>query len=383
MIKKISILGSTGSIGKQTLSVINKNKNKFSVLSLSAGKNVRLLLNQISKYKPKIVSLSNKKDAELIMKNPLLRNIKVTYGDIGLKRIGQLKQADILVSATSDVNSLVPTIESLKIGKRVCIASKEIFLLFGSQILKIANKYSGEIIPIDSEHSGVFQLIRNEPKSNIKRILLTASGGPFYGKKLKELTNVTPKQALNHPTWSMGNKISIDSATMMNKAIEIIEASLMFGIPHRKIVPIINKKSHVHSIVELLDGNVLFSASQNDMKIPIGLSLSYPYRLGNNKTYVMDYKNLELIKINESEYPAFGLAREALDTGGSMPAVMNAANTIAVEGFLNNKIKFTDILKIVKKTMNLHKPIKKFDLKKIIQINEITKKNAYNIINNK
>ena len=381
MIKKISILGSTGSIGKQTLSVVSKNTDKFSVYSLSAGKNVRLLLNQISKFRPKVVSLTNEKDAELIKKNPLLRNIKVFHGEAGLKEIGRKKTADILVAATTDVNSLVPTLEFLKNGKRVCIASKEIFLLLGNQLLKIAKKYSGEILPIDSEHSGVFQIINNEEKSNIKAIYLTASGGPFYGKKFNELSEVSPEEALKHPTWSMGKKISIDSATMMNKAIEIIEASLMFDIPHNKIFPIINKKSHIHSIVELVDGNVIFSGSENDMKIPIAYSLSYPKRIKNKKKNFINYKNIELIKINEKNYSAFRLARKALDVGGSMPAVMNAANTVAVNSFLDGKIKFTDILKVVEKTMKQHKIIHKFNLKKIIEINEIAKKSAYTIVN--
>ena len=284
MIKKIHILGSTGSIGKQTLSVINKNKDKYRVYSLAAGKSIKLLLNQVSKFKPQIICTMNKKDAILLKKNPFIKKMKILHGDEGLKEIGQSNKADILVSATSGVNSLIPTIEFLKLGKRVCVASKEIFLLFGEKINDTAKKYSGEIIPIDSEHSGLFQLIKNENINNIKKLYLTASGGPFFGRKMKELLNVTPKEALNHPTWSMGRKISIDSATMMNKAIEIIEASIMFNIPHNKILPIINKKSHIHSIVEFIDGNIMFSGSENDMKIPIGYSLSYPSRLKSYKT---------------------------------------------------------------------------------------------------
>ena len=381
MVKKISILGSTGSIGRQTLSVINENKKKFLVYSLSAGKNVKLLLNQVSKYRPKIISLSRQEDAMLIMKNPLLRNIKIVHGNDGLKEIGGKKESDILVAATSDVSSLIPTLEFLKNGKRVCIASKEIFLLLGKEIVKIAKKYSGEIIPIDSEHSGLFQIINNEPESNIKAIYLTASGGPFFGKKRKDLKDVTPEEALKHPTWSMGKKISIDSATMMNKAIEIIEASLMFNIPHQKIYPIINKKSHIHSIVEFIDGNILFSGSENDMKIPIGYSLDYPKRIQSKKRKIINYKNIELIKINEKNYSAFKLARKAMDLGGSMPAVMNAANGVAVESFLNRKLRFNDILKVVEQTMNEHKIVRKIDLKKIIKINEIAKKSAYTIVN--
>ena len=381
MIKKIHILGSTGSIGKQTLSVINKNKDKYRVHSLAAGKSIKLLLNQVSKFKPQIISIMNEKDAILLKKNPLLKKIKILHGDEGLKEIGQSNKADILVSATSGVNSLIPTIEFLKLGKRVCVASKEIFLLFGEKINDTAKKYSGEIIPIDSEHSGLFQLIRNENINNIKKLYLTASGGPFFGKKMKELLNVTPKEALNHPTWSMGRKISIDSATMMNKAIEIIEASIMFNIPHNKILPIINKKSHIHSIVEFIDGNIMFSGSENDMKIPIGYSLSYPSRLKSYKTKFSNNDHIELIRVNEKSYKAFSLARKALNEGGSMPAVMNAANNIAVESFLKRKIKFTDILNVVENVMKKHKVVKKFNLKKIIDINEKASKHAYNIVN--
>jgi len=381
MIKKISILGSTGSIGKQTLSVIAKNKEKFNVYSLAGGKNIDLLLNQVFKFKPKIISVLNKDDAIRLQKNPLLRKVKILSGDSGLKQIGQSKEADILVSATSGVSSLIPTLEFLKLGKRVCVASKEIFLLLGNKITALANQYSGEVIPIDSEHSGLFQLIKNEDISNIRRVYLTASGGPFFGKNNAQLKNVTPKEALNHPTWSMGDKISIDSATMMNKAIEIIEASIMFKIPHKKIYPIINRKSHIHSIVEFIDGNILFSGSYNDMRIPIGYALNFPNRLDSTEYKFQPDERINLIRIHEKNYKAFSLARKALDIGGSMPAVMNAANNIAVEAFLNNKIKFTDILKIVEKTMNKHEPIKRITLKKILDINEIALKDAYNIVN--
>ena len=381
MIKKVSILGSTGSIGKQTLSVIAKNKEKFNVHSLSGGENINLLLKQSANFKPKIISVLKEDDALKLKKNPLLRKIKILNGDIGLKEISLSKEADILVSATSGVSSLIPTLEFLKLGKRVCVASKEIFLLLGNKITEVANKYSGEVIPIDSEHSGLFQLIKNEDVSNIKRVFLTASGGPFFGKKNEELRDVTPKEALDHPTWSMGDKISIDSATMMNKAIEIIEASIMFNIPHQIIHPIINRKSHIHSIVEFIDGNIVFSGSYNDMRIPIGYALNFPNRLSSTKYKFYPGETMNLIKINEKTYKAFNLARKALDIGGSMPAVMNAANTVAVEAFLKNRIKFTDILKIVDRTMKKHKPIRKINLKNIMNINEIASKDAYNIIN--
>ena len=207
----VSILGSTGSIGKQTLSVIKEQKDKFKIESLAAGKNISLLLKQISEFKPTMVSVDSTKDQNLLKKNPLLKRIVVLSGEKGLRSIAKSKNIKSLVVATSGVNALVPTIDSLKLGKRVCIASKEVFLLYGKQIMKIAKNNNAEIIPIDSEHSALFQLIGNEPKENIRRLYITASGGPFFNKKRKDLKNVQPKDALKHPTWNMGEKISIDS----------------------------------------------------------------------------------------------------------------------------------------------------------------------------
>ena len=270
----VSILGSTGSIGKQTLSVIKEQKDKFKIESLAAGKNISLLLKQISEFKPTMVSVDSTKDQNLLKKNPLLKRIVVLSGEKGLRSIAKSKNIKSLVVATSGVNALVPTIDSLKLGKRVCIASKEVFLVFGNQIMKIAKNINAEIIPIDSEHSALFQLIGNEPKENIRRLYITASGGPFFNKKRKDLKNVQPKDALKHPTWNMGEKISIDSATMMNKAIEIIEASIMFDINHKMITPVVNLDSHIHGIAEFVDGSYSISGSFNDMKIPSSYSLN-------------------------------------------------------------------------------------------------------------
>ena len=379
--KYVAILGSTGSIGTQTLSVIKEQENRFKIKSLSAGENIPLLLKQISEFGPKFVCVQNKKDELALKKNPLLRKLKIYSGEKGLKQIGEDPRNDILVASTSGINSLTPTIESLKRGRRVCIASKEIYLLFGREISKISKKFGGELIPIDSEHSALFQLIRNEPKENIRKLYITASGGPFFNKKNSELKNVKPKDALKHPTWNMGKKISIDSATMMNKAIEIIEASIMFDLPSKIISPVVNLESHIHAAVEFVDGNYMISGSHNDMRIPIGYSLNYPFRYTNNNFRFKPSKMIELIPIKEKDYKAIRLARKAINIGGSMPTVMNAANSIAVEEFLNNKIKFLDILKIIEKTMKKHDPKFKYSLKEILTINTEASKDAFNIAN--
>lgn len=379
--KYVAILGSTGSIGTQTLSVIKEQGDRFKIKSLSAGENIPLLLKQISEFGPNFVCVKNKKDELALKKNPLLRRLKIYSGEKGLKQIGEDSRNDILVASTSGINSLIPIIESLKRGRRVCIASKEIYLLFGREISRISKKFGGELIPIDSEHSALFQLIRNEPRQNIRKLYITASGGPFFNKKKSELKNVKPKDALNHPTWNMGKKISIDSATMMNKAIEIIEASIMFDLPSKIILPIVNLESRIHAAVEFVDGNYMISGSHNDMRIPISYSLNYPFRHTNGSFRFKPSKIIELIPIKEKDYKAIRLARKAMNIGGSMPTVMNAENSVAVEEFLNNKINFLDILKIIEKTMKKHEPKFKYSLKEILKINAEASKDAFNIAN--
>ena len=377
----VSILGSTGSIGKQTLSVIKEQKDKFKIESLAAGKNISLLLEQISEFKPTMVSVDSTKDQNLLKKNPLLKRIVVLSGEKGLRSIAMSKNIKSLVVATSGVNALVPTIDSLKLGKRVCIASKEVFLLYGKQIMKIAKNNNAEIIPIDSEHSALFQLIGNEPKENIRRLYITASGGPFFNKKRKDLKNVQPKDALKHPTWNMGEKISIDSATMMNKAIEIIEASIMFDINHKMITPVVNLDSHIHGIAEFVDGSYSISGSFNDMKIPISYSLNYPLRQNKRNYQFKIDKKIELIPIKESAYEAISIARKAMEIGGTMPTIMNAANSVAVRQFLKKEIAFLDIYKVIKKTMKNSFPEYNSSLKEILKINKTASEDAFNICN--
>ena len=247
--------------------------------------------------------------------------------------------------------------------------------------MKIAKNNNAEIIPIDSEHSALFQLIGNEPKENIRRLYITASGGPFFNKKRKDLKNVQPKDALKHPTWNMGEKISIDSATMMNKAIEIIEASIMFDINHKMITPVVNLDSHIHGIAEFVDGSYSISGSFNDMKIPISYSLNYPLRQNKRNYQFKIDKKIELIPIKESAYEAISIARKAMEIGGTMPTIMNAANSVAVRQFLKKEIAFLDIYKVIKKTMKNSFPEYNSSLKEILKINKTASEDAFNICN--
>ena len=249
------------------------------------------------------------------------------------------------------------------------------------EIMKIAKNNNAEIIPIDSEHSALFQLIGNEPKENIRRLYITASGGPFFNKKRKDLKNVQPKDALKHPTWNMGEKISIDSATMMNKAIEIIEASIMFDINHKMITPVVNLDSHIHGIAEFVDGSYSISGSFNDMKIPISYSLNYPLRQNKRNYQFKIDKKIELIPIKESAYEAISIARKAMEIGGTMPTIMNAANSVAVRQFLKKEIAFLDIYKVIKKTMKNSFPEYNSSLKEILKINKTASEDAFNICN--
>ena len=289
---------------------------------------------------------------------------------------------DILVASSSGINSIDTVIAALKKKKKICVASKEIFLLYGKEIMKISKKFNNKIIPIDSEHSGVFQLLESNRAEDVKKVYITASGGPFYGRKIKDLSKIKKEDALNHPTWKMGDKITIDSATLMNKGIEIIEAATIFNIPSDKICPIIDKKSKIHSIVEFIDGNYLFCASINDMRIPISYALNYPDKINFKSKRTRNFlETLSLSEINEEDHKAFRLVRYALKKGGSAIAVLNAANNIAVNEFLEDRIKFMDILNVVEKVIKNHTPIYNYKLNKILDIYKNTENITRKICN--
>lgn len=356
--KNISLLGSTGSIGVQTLDVVSQHGDKFNVLGLSAGRNIDLLRHQINKFKPSVVSVLAQEDALKLSKELSGKSIEVLYGSNGANEVATIDDVDMVVSAMVGASGLEPTLKAVNKGKDIALANKETLVIAGELITNQASKKNVKIIPVDSEHSAIFQILSNSEKNFVKRIILTASGGPFLGFSEEELKKVTVESALNHPTWKMGEKITIDSATLMNKAFEIIEARWIFNMPQDKISVCIHPQSIIHSMVEFIDGSILSQMSIPDMRIPISYALSHPNRIslniqdGNNLP--KEFSNLSLENADEERFTALKLARKALENGGTLPAVMNGANEVAVSAFLNRKIKFIDILIIVEKVMNMH-----------------------------
>lgn len=352
--KRLTILGSTGSIGQSTLDVVSRNREDFSVVALAAGKNLDLLEKQIKSFSPEIVAVADKKTADSLSKR--INGLEILSGIEGINRVALHENSDFVISAIVGSAGLIPTLTAIKSGKTIGLANKEALVMAGEIVISEAKKNSVKIIPVDSEHSAVFQCIEGHKKSDIKRIILTASGGPFVNKSRVELNNITAKDALRHPKWNMGKKITIDSATLMNKGLEVIEACWLFDMPSGKIGVLIHPQSIVHSMVEFKDRSCLAQMSIPDMRGPISYALSYPDRLED------PIPGLELDKIesltfkkpDNENFPCLSYAYDAIKTGGTMPCVLNASNEIAVHAFLNNRIGFNDIPVIIKKTIDSH-----------------------------
>ncbi len=372
--KKIAILGSTGSIGVNTLNVVRKLGKGYKITGISAQKNVNLLIKQIIEFRPTIVALGDEGAAQELKKRlrrfrPLPR---IYEGTSGLIEFARNPVSDFLVSALVGAAGLLPTLAAIEAGKDIALANKEILVMAGDLIIKTAKKRGIKILPLDSEHSAIFQCLRAEKIKHVRRLILTASGGPFYKYKKSQLEKVTVKETLHHPTWQMGKKITVDSATLMNKGLEAIEASHLFGIDINRIDVLIHPQTTVHSLVELVDGSILAQLAIADMRIPIQFALTYPQR------YLSRLQGLKLEKIahltfqkpNLNNFSCLGLAFKAGRTGGTMPVVLNAADEIAVEAFLVGKIKLTDIPKIIESVMAEHKVNKKTSLKKILEIDQ-------------
>lgn len=359
MRKKIVILGSTGSIGQQTLEVIRKFSNEFEVVGLSGWENTDFLKEQISFFKPKIAVVKNEYSAKKLKKDlNKLSGTKILWGTDGLIRISTLEVADIIVVAITGIASLIPTFEAVKRGKNIALASKEALVVAGELLVKEAKLRNAKILPIDSEHSAILQCLKNEQKDSVEKIILTASGGALYNLTGTALENVSVEDALDHPTWKMGKKVTIDSATLMNKGLEVIEAKWFFNIPANKIEVVIHPQSYVHSMVQFIDGTILAQIGEHDMRIPIQYALFYPNRTVNSfpRLDLTKIGQLTFKKANFDKFPCIKLAYKALELGGTMPAVLNGANEIAVNAFLNNKINFLAIPIIIKNTMKEHKP---------------------------
>ncbi len=345
--KHLSILGSTGSIGRSTLDVVRAHPGRFTILGLAAGRNLALLIEQIEEFGPAYVSVRDEADAKHIEER-FAGSVKVGFGLEGASTAATLEGLDMVVAAISGAAGLVPTMAAVEAGVDIALANKETMVAAGSLVMETASKTGSRILPVDSEHSALFQSLAGQRAEDVRRVILTASGGPFYGKEDLDLSAVTPGEALNHPRWSMGPKVTVDSATLMNKGLEVIEASWLFGLPPTRISVIIHPQSIIHSMVEYVDGSIISQMGTADMKGPIAYALGYPERLeGVIKPLSLDGLSLQFFEPDPREFPCLGLAYGALRLGGTAPAVLNAADEVAVESFLEEKIKFTDIYRVI------------------------------------
>ncbi len=377
--KNIVILGATGSIGQNALEVIRNKRDEFKVLALSGHSNYKLIIEQIREFSPKYVSIGTSEGKEAIEKE--FPNIEVYYGREGLKKLGQLIDTDIILVSVIGAIGIEATVEAIKLEKRIALANKETLVAGGDYINSLMDKYpKAEMIPVDSEHSAIFQSLFSGKKQDVKNLIITASGGTFRGKTLEELKDVTVEQALKHPNWSMGKKITIDSSTLINKGLEVIEAHHLFRVDYDKIKVVVHPQSIVHSLVEYNDNSVIAQLGMPDMKLPIQLAFTYPDRIENQALDTMDLLKLSPLTFEEPNREVFkglDLAYKAGRIGKSMPTVLNAANEIAVELFLEDRIKFLEIYEIIEKAMDNHKVVEIKDLETILEIDETTRKWVY------
>ncbi|MBO5451205.1 MAG: 1-deoxy-D-xylulose-5-phosphate reductoisomerase [Lachnospiraceae bacterium] len=366
--KNIVVLGSTGSIGTQTLEIVDAYPDRLQIVALAAGSNVEKIEPQIRKYHPKKVVMFDEAAAKALKTKVADLDVTVLAGMVGLFEICTMEEADVVLTAVVGMIGITPTIEAIKAGKDIALANKETLVTAGHIIMPLAKQMGVSILPVDSEHSAIFQSLNGEPKNRLKKILLTASGGPFRGMSKEQLADKTVKDALKHPNWSMGPKITIDSATMVNKGLEVMEAGWLFDVDYDQIQVVVHPQSIIHSMVEYVDGAVIAQLGLPDMKLPIQYALFYPDRLPMN-TAGIDFFQLGQISFERPDLETFQglkLAYEAFKIGGSMPTVFNAANEKAVSLFLHEKIRFLDIADIIAETMSKHQVIAKPDVEQIL-----------------
>ena len=384
MKEKIIILGSTGSIGVNTLKVISLNPNLFSVFALAANSSAEKLFEQCKVFKPKFVHLNEENSAKKLiglLKESKL-DIEVLFGKDLLNELVSHSEVDVVVCSISGSSGLESSIAAVKSGKKILLANKESLVMCGELFMNLAKKYKSTILPVDSEHNSLHQCFASNSNKSVEKIIITASGGPFLNSKIENFENFTPKQALNHPTWSMGKKISIDSATMMNKGLEIIEAIYLFDLKVGQVDALIHPQSLIHSMVYYSDGSILMQASKNDMKIPISYCLGWPQRIESGVELInLDKQEpLAFFDISKERFPCFYLAKEVAKEGSSFPTVMNAANEIAVKGFLDENIKFTDIHKVISEVLNKHVKKDLESIDDVINVDSKARNEAKNII---
>lgn len=372
--KKITVLGSTGSIGTQSLEVIKAHPDRFRVEALTCGKNKKKLEEQIEKFRPAFAVTEREEDAHDLMRK--FPRTEFSWGEKGLIEAAE-GGCDMVLNALMGMRGLAPTYAAIQAGKDIALANKETLVAGGELVMDAAAKAGVKLLPVDSEHSAIFQCLEGNKNRPVKKILLTASGGPFRGYKKEQLENVTLAQALKHPKWNMGAKITIDSATMMNKGLEVIEARWLFDVEAEKIQILVHPQSIVHSAVEFMDNSVIAQLGVPDMRIPISLALGYPDRLKNGEReldFFGEGSNLTFEKPNPEVFGCISLAYEAIARGGSCPAVMNAANEVLVAAFLEEKIRFVDIEKTLACILDAHKTAYNLDLEGILEIDKETRK---------
>jgi 1-deoxy-D-xylulose-5-phosphate reductoisomerase len=353
--KRIAILGSTGSIGRSTLRIVEAYPERFSVVSLAAGSNYKLTLEDAKRWRPKVISLAKADDAEKLqaeLKKSGLSAIEVVHGAAGTVKVATHPEADFVVSAIVGVAGLEATYEAVKAGKSVGLANKECLVAAGELITREARRHNKPLLPIDSEHNAVHQCLRGGRMDEVSAVWLTASGGPFLNTPKSDFTHITVEQALNHPTWKMGKRITIDSATLMNKGFEVIEACRLFHLPAAKVKVIVHPQSTIHSMVEFVDGSLLAQLSVTDMRLPILYALTFPDRIESDLKFpVAELKQLDFAAPDLDKFPCLRLAYEAAEAGGAKSIALNAADEVAVAAFLENKIGFLDIPRIIEQTL--------------------------------
>ncbi len=385
MKKRIAILGSTGSIGTQALEVVDQYPDRFEVEVLTANNSIELLIQQAKKYQPNVVVVANENHYKVLQEALKNEPIKVYAGSSAIANVVQMDTVDIVLTAMVGYSGLIPTFNAAKAGKQIALANKETMVVAGEIINRVAIENNASILPVDSEHSAIFQCLSGEYNNEIEKIYLTASGGPFRGYSMEQLQKVTKNDALKHPNWNMGAKVTIDSASMMNKGFEIIEAKWLFGLKPEQIDVIIHPQSIVHSLVQFRDGSIKAQMGLPDMKLPILYALSYPQRLTSNfeRFNFLNYPKLTFEQPDPKNFRNLALAYEALRRGGNMPCILNAANEVVVQSFLKDQLRFIEMPEIIEESMQKTKHIENPDLNDYIQTDKEVRLLTHSIIKEK
>jgi 1-deoxy-D-xylulose-5-phosphate reductoisomerase len=377
-VRSIALLGSTGSVGVNTLDLVRRFPDRFRIVGMVAGENLKLLTAQIKEFSPRIVAIKNEKDVPRLRRLLGKQTLEICWGVNGATAVSTANEVDVVLAAIVGGAGLVPTLEAVRAGKEVALANKEALVMAGEIFVNEAKRANTRLFPVDSEHSAIFQCLQGNQRDEVDKLILTASGGPFLRTPLSRLRHVTISQALKHPNWKMGRKITIDSATMMNKGLEVVEAHWEFEVEPSSIDVVIHPQSVVHSMVRYQDGSIIAQLGMADMRIPIAYALAYPHRLdgGWKPLEMTDHGELNFLPVDKKRYPALGLAYHALKLGGTMPAVLNAANEIAVDAFLAGKIGFREIHRIIEKTMQGHAPQPTRNVEDVLEVDRWARERA-------